>query len=62
MRGGDEGRGGHHGRGRRRQHLVDQRGLEGPLDAAAHQVTQGDLEYVLARCLAWDRETRRRGR
>lgn len=47
--GGDEGRRGHHGGGRRRQHLVDQRGLEGSLDAAAHQVTQRDLEHVLAR-------------
>ena len=46
MRGGDEGSWGNHGGGRRRQHLVHQRGLEGAFDAAAHQVTQRDLEDV----------------
>lgn len=48
MGSGDEGSWGHHDGGRRRQHLVDQRGLEGSFDAAAHQVAQRDLEHVLA--------------
>ena len=56
MRGGDEGSWGHHDRGWRRQHLVDQRGLEGSFDAAAHQVTEGDPEDVLACCLTWEGE------
>lgn len=54
--GGDEGSRRHHGGGWRRQHLVDQRGLEGSLDAAADQVTQRDLENVLAGWFAWEEE------
>lgn len=57
MRGGDEGSRGYHGGRRRRQHLVDQRGLEGPFDAAADQVTQRDLEHVLTRRFTWEEET-----
>lgn len=45
--GGDEGSGGKHGGGRRGQHLVDQRGLQGSFNAPAHEVTQRDLENVL---------------
>lgn len=48
MCGGDEGSRRHHGGGRGRQHLVDQRGLEGSFDATADQVTQRDLEHMLA--------------
>jgi len=53
VRGGDERGGGHHGGGRRGQDLVDQRGLEGSFDAAAHQVTQRDLEHVLTCRFTW---------
>lgn len=56
MCGGDEGSWGHHGRGRRRQHLVDQRGFERSFDAAADQVTQRDLEHVFTCCFAWEEE------
>lgn len=42
-----------HGRGRCRQHLVDQGGLQGPFNAAAHQVTQRNLEDVLTCCFTW---------
>ena len=54
MGGGDQGgRGAKDGRRGRGQHLVDQRGLQRSLDAAAHQVAERDLEDVLARQLTW---------
>lgn len=51
----------HHWRGsghtghRRGHHLVDKRRLQGPLDAAAHQVAQGDPEDVLRLSLTFRR-------
>lgn len=46
--GGAEGGRGHHAKGGGgSHHLVDQRGLERPLDAATHQVTQRNLEDML---------------
>lgn len=61
MRGRDERSRRHHGRGRRRQHLVDQRGLEGSFNAAADQVTQRDLEHMLTCGFTWE-EGRESGR
>lgn len=52
----DEGSGGHRDRSWRCQHLVDQRGLEGSFNAAAHQVTQRDLEDVFTSSFAWEVE------
>lgn len=59
MRGGDERSRRRRDRGGRRQHLVDQGGLEGSFDAAANQVAQGDLEYVLTGRLAYSDDTYR---
>lgn len=59
MCGGDKRRRGNHGGGGCRHHFVDQRGLQGSFDAAAHQVTERNLEDVLTGCFTWWEKSQR---